>query len=398
MLDSWLTLFYTPYIGAKRFKQLITHFGSAKQAIAADNLEWQSAGIPSSVIQYRRQNHEQKVKQALLWAEQENCNIITFQDPHYPPLLKEIHDPPIILFVKGNTEILSTPQIAIVGARSPTQEGLYNSELFAAELAKVGLTITSGLALGIDQAAHHAAVKNESPTIAVLGTGLNDIYPKAHLNLSEEILLTNGALISEYPLHMPPKPQNFPRRNRIIAGLSLGTLVVEATLKSGSLITARLSMEENREVFAIPGSIHQPQSRGCHKLIREGATLVESTLDIRTALSGWIETIDTNLQAELFQSQNHDEITSKKINRPPIKSSITNDSRLNSTVKKRIKIPEDHPQFTLYQLLENPKSINQLVELMQLDAATITTDLMMLELEGIIIAEQGFYQHKLIES
>lgn len=397
MLDSWLTLFYTPYIGAKRFKQLIDYFDSADRASSADNLEWHAAGIPESVTQYRRQDNEEKVKQALLWAEQENCKILTFQDSLYPALLKEIHHPPMILFVKGNIETLSTPQIAIVGARSPTEEGLYNSELFAAELASVGLTITSGLALGIDQAAHRATVKAEKPTIAILGTGLNEIYPKAHTKLSQEILHTNGALVSEYPLHMPPKPQNFPRRNRIISGLSLGTLVVEATLKSGSLITARLSMEENREVFAIPGSIHQPQSRGCHQLIREGATLVESTLDIRTALSGWIETTDADLQADLFKAKNIEEDSSKTFRKSPRHTTTLSNKKSTPTPKKQSpKLPNDHPQYALYDLLKTPKSINQLVELMQLEASAITTDLMILELEGLISADQGFYSQILI--
>lgn len=399
MLDSWLTLYYTPYIGAKRFRQLIEYFGSADNAVQADNLEWQAAGIPASITDHRRINQQEKVAQARQWAENKSHTILTFHDKTYPPLLKEIHDPPMILFVNGDVTILSTPQIAIVGARKPTQEGLYNSELFAAELASAGLTITSGLALGIDQAAHHAAVKVKKPTIAVLGTGLNEIYPKKHQQLSQDIILAGGALISEYPLHMPPKPQNFPRRNRIIAGLSLGTLVVEATLKSGSLITARLSMEENREVFAIPGSIHQPQSRGCHQLIREGAALIETTVDIRTALSGWIETTDTTLQSDLFQQRDDQNppfssaIKSPKNQQTKVVNTIDN-APIKKTNAPTIKLPKEHPQYALYQLLHTPKSINQLVEILQLDASMITTDLMMLELEGVIRVDQGFYQQK----
>ena len=397
MLDSWLTLFYTPYIGAKRFKQLIDHFGTAKEAVAADNLEWQAAGIPATVTQYRTHRYQEKVTQALNWAQQPLHTIMSFHHPDYPPLLKEIHDPPMLLFIKGNTKVLSTPQIAIVGARKPSDEGRYNSELFAAELANAGLTITSGLALGIDHAAHQAAVKIDKPTIAILGTGLNEIYPKSHLSLSEEILHKAGALVSEYPLHMPPKPQNFPRRNRIIAGLSLGTLVVEATLKSGSLITARLSMEENREVFAIPGSIHQPQSKGCHQLIKEGATLVESTIDIRTTLSGWIETTDHHLQSDLFQTQQYEKESLLNQGRKVAKKSPQIiPVQINSSPKlKAVTLAKDHPQYALYQHLSTPKSINQLVEIMQLEASHITTDLMMLEIEDLITADQGFYQQKL---
>lgn len=397
MLDSWLTLFYTPYIGSKRFKQLIDYFGSAKAALTAPNFEWQTAGIPISVIQYRQSKQQIKVSQALNWAQSPQQSIITFHDERYPALLKEIYDPPMILFIKGEIKTLSTPQIAIVGARKPTQEGLYNSDLFATELAAAGLTITSGLALGIDQAAHHAAVKLERPTIAVLGTGLYEIYPKSHKALSQKILHHEGALVSEYPLDQPPKPQNFPRRNRIIAGLSLGTLVVEATLKSGSLITARLSMEENREVFAIPGSIHQPQSRGCHQLLREGAILVESTMDVRAGLSGWIETTDQNLQPDLFQINDNQETLALRTTQSPSQKPHTafSEKTLQSPPKPiAITLPKDHPQYALYQLLGTPRSINQLVEIMQQEASQITTDLMLLEIEGLITADQGFYQQK----
>lgn len=408
MLDAWLTLYYTPFIGAVRFKCLIDYFGSAEKAITANDLEWQNAGIPTSAIS-KRAPYAKKVEQALLWAEQPNHHILTFHDEHYPSLLKEIFDPPMLLFIQGNLKILEKPQIAIVGARKPTQEGLYNAHLFAEELSKAGLIITSGLAIGIDKVAHDAAVAQQKPTIAVLGSGLNEVYPKSHLSLSREILHHNGVLISEYPLQMPPKPQNFPRRNRIIAGLSLGTLVVEATRKSGSLITARLSMEENREVFTIPGSIHQPQSRGCHQLIREGATLVESTLDIRTNLQGWMETTDPIMQSDLFMAQEiaqkelHTTSPKGNIKRSSIKRStyanpaqmtprITTKSKPEAIPKAKFRLPEDHPQYALFQLLEMPKSINQLVELTQKHASDITTDLMMLEIEGMIVSDQGFYR------
>ncbi|MHC5225972.1 DNA-processing protein DprA [Ignatzschineria sp. LJL83] len=401
MLDAWLTLYYTPLIGAVRFKCLIDYFGSAEKAVIADDLEWQNAGIPSSVIA-KRASYANKVEQALLWAEKPNHHILTFHHEHYPSLLKEIFDPPMLLFVQGNLEILGEPQIAIVGARKPTSEGLYNARLFAEELAKAGL-ITSGLAIGVDKVAHEATVAQQKPTIAVLGSGLNEVYPKSHLSLSREILQNNGTLISEYPLQMPPKPQNFPRRNRIIAGLSLGTLVVEATLKSGSLITARLSMEENREVFTIPGSIHQPQSRGCHQLIREGATLVESTLDIRTHLKGWFETSDPIIQSDLFMAQEDAQkasltISSKNSLKRSSDSSHTQSTPKIATTKIKpeaippITLPEDHPQYALFQLLEMPKSINQLVELTLKNTADITADLIMLEIEGVIISEQGFYR------
>lgn len=399
MLQAWLTLYYTPQIGAVRFKQLLDYFHSAENACQADNQAWQEAGMPTSVLQARTSEVSHKVDNALEWMTHNNNTILCFNDDRYPPLLKEIFDPPMLLFVKGNVELLSTPQIAIVGARKPTHEGFYNANLFATELASIGLTITSGLALGIDYSAHNAAVKLQKPTIAVLGTGLNEIYPKSHLPLSEEILENQGTLISEYPLHMPAKPQNFPRRNRIISGLSLGTLIVEAAPKSGSLITARMAMEENRDVFAIPGSIHAPQSRGCHELIRNGAILVESTMDVRTALSGWIDSgiSIVNPQADIFTAHHNiadlEPKSAKK--RTKIKPSHkTGNPSHSATLTKAVILADDHPQYFLYNLLTSPQSINQLVEVLSQSASDITTDLMMLEIEGVITSEQGFYQQK----
>lgn len=415
MLDAWLTLYYTPKIGSARLKQLLDYFGSANNAVTANNLAWQDAGMPAQVLQSRPLNLEEKVIAALQWASIADNHILHYEHEHYPPLLKEIYNPPMILFVQGNLDILSLPQIAIVGARKPTKEGFYNANLFASELANAGLVITSGLALGIDYTAHKAAVKLEKPTIAVLGTGLNEIYPKKHTALSRDILETGGALMSEYPLHMPAKPQNFPRRNRIIAGLSLGTLVVEAAPKSGSLITARLSMEENREVFTIPGSIHKLQSRGCHQLIREGASLVETTFDIRTALKGWIDIALSSPQSDIFGEnreefvndqansdfKNSNTLSNNALNRSSngVKSNITQKKvppspRIVSTKLKAVSLAEDHPQYGLYTLLASPHSINQLVEILNISASAITTDLMMLEIEGVIQAEQGFYRQK----
>ncbi len=204
--------------------------------------------------------------------------LLPLSDPLYPPLLRQIPDPPIALFVRGDATLLSEPQLAMVGSRNPSVEGRRNAEEFAEYLAKCGLVITSGMALGIDAASHKGALKG-GKTVAVWGTGLDKAYPPRNRELAEEII-AKGVVVSEFPPGTPPLPTHFPRRNRIISGLAVGTLVVEAAKQSGSLITARLASEQGREVFAIPGSIHNPMARGCHRLLRDGAKLVESAGDI----------------------------------------------------------------------------------------------------------------------
>lgn len=210
--------------------------------------------------------------------------------PRYPPLLARLADAPLGLLVHGDADVLSLPQLAIVGSRNPTQTGHDVARQFAAHLARAGLTITSGLAIGVDASAHRGALAAGGHTVAVCGTGLDINYPRANVGLSAEIA-SSGALVSEFPLGTPASRSNFPRRNRIISGLSLGTLVVEAAVQSGSLITARLAAEQGREVFAIPGSIHNPLSRGCHRLIREGAALVETADDIFAELRPLVDAL-----------------------------------------------------------------------------------------------------------
>jgi DNA processing protein len=213
------------------------------------------------------------------WLAEANHHLITLTDPRYPTRLREIADPPAVLYVIGDPDLLSATQLGIVGSRNPTPGGSETAHAFASYLTQSGLTITSGLALGVDAAAHRGALEAGGKTIAVAGTGLDRVYPARHRELAHEIA-GHGALISEFPLGTPALASNFPRRNRIISGLSLGVLVVEAAVQSGSLITARLAAEQGREVFAIPGSIHNPLARGCHALIRQGAKLVETAADI----------------------------------------------------------------------------------------------------------------------
>ncbi|HEY0683515.1 MAG TPA: DNA-processing protein DprA [Steroidobacter sp.] len=213
------------------------------------------------------------------WLERPGHHFIPSGSPRYPALLAELSDAPAALLVRGDPDLLSLPQLAIVGSRNPTRAGLDNARQFAAHLTRAGFAITSGLAIGIDAAAHRGALESGGRTVAVCGTGLDIAYPRANAGLAEEIA-SSGALVSELPLGAPASRNNFPRRNRIISGLSLGTLVVEAAVRSGSLITARLAAEQGREVFAIPGSIHNALARGCHRLIRQGAKLAETADDI----------------------------------------------------------------------------------------------------------------------
>jgi DNA processing protein len=220
------------------------------------------------------------VEVSLKWAQNSNNYIITIQDPEYPQLLKEIPNPPLLLFVQGNLAALKAMQLAIVGSRNPTYYGRESAFILAKELAQAGLAITSGFATGIDAASHNGAMAGLGQTLAIMGTGLNQLYPAKHQKLAEQILANNGALVSEFNLEAKGSVWRFPLRNRIISGLSIGTLVVEATMRSGSLISARLANEQGREVFAIPGSIYNPLSCGCHYLINQGAKLVTTSKDI----------------------------------------------------------------------------------------------------------------------
>lgn len=252
-------------------------------------------GFPAKEVAKLSNPNWHLVERDLFWAQKPGNHIITIKDLDYPPLLKEIPNPPPLLFVSGDLQLLKSPQIAIVGSRNPTPVGLEIAFVFAKELAQAGLVISSGFATGIDAASHRGAIIATGRTIAVMGTGLNQTYPAYHTSLSQKILDGGGVLLSEFPLESKGAVWHFPLRNRIISGLSMGTLVVEATMRSGSLITARLANEQGREVFAIPGSIYNQQAHGCHYLIRQGAKLVEQPSDILEELQGF---------AGLLQSKN----------------------------------------------------------------------------------------------
>ncbi len=279
-LRYWLALHRTPGLGAISFQRLLAQFSSPREFFALPASERRCAlPLPPAGRAFLAAPAWDKVEPDLRWAEDESHHILTLHDPAYPRLLKEIADPPPLLFVRGNPALLSRPQLAIVGSRNPSTGGRSLAEDFAFSLCRFGLVITSGMALGIDAASHRGALRAKGETIAVAGTGPDRIYPARHRSLARAIV-AQGAIISEFSSGTPALPGNFPRRNRIISGLSLGVLVVEAACKSGSLITARLATEQGREVFALPGSIHNPLARGCHRLIRQGAKLVEEIGDI----------------------------------------------------------------------------------------------------------------------
>ncbi len=219
----------------------------------------------------------------LAWLAAPDHHLVTCHDPRYPPALAEIPDPPLLLYVSGRVELLAQPLIAVVGSRNASVQGRVDAESFAAALSGAGLCVVSGLALGIDTAAHEGALRGIGSTIAVVGTGLDRVYPARNRALAHRIA-AQGCIVSEYPLGMPPLAANFPRRNRIISGLAAGVLVIEAAAQSGSLITAQLAAEQGREVFALPGSIHSALTKGCHRLIREGAQLVETVDDVLMAM------------------------------------------------------------------------------------------------------------------
>lgn len=285
-LHARLSLHASHSIGPQRFQMLLKHFGSAQAAMEHQS-QWHQFGIPAQSSQHQQQAQRQ-VEQALDWSQQPGNHILLHDSAEYPALLSEIHSAPNLLFVRGNLAALSSVQLAIVGSRSCSPANSKTASDFAKVMAAAGCTITSGLASGIDTAAHQGALKGAGITIAVVGTGLNKTYPASNRQLQEQILANRGCLVSEFFLDVGPTAANFPRRNRIISGLSLGVLVVEASTASGSLISARYAMEQNREVFAIPGSIHYPGSRGCHQLIRDGATLVETVDDILAQWQHWL--------------------------------------------------------------------------------------------------------------
>jgi len=295
---DWLALALTPGLGPSRIRKLVEHFGSVARLFQASLTELEATGMRAVSAQALATGKSMELAQdELAKAATANARIVSLSDEEYPARLKEIYDPPVILFVRGSVGLLSSPGIAMVGTRHPTPYGTGMAERLAADLAARGLVIISGLARGIDTASHRGAVAAKGKTIAVLGTGIDVLYPKENTRLGEQILALGGAFISEFPMGTPPTPQNFPIRNRIISGMSAGVLVVEAAEYSGTRITSRCALEQNRDVYAVPGNVTNKNSWGPNTLIKQGAKLVATWEDV------W-EELPTDVQVALGSMQN----------------------------------------------------------------------------------------------
>ena len=352
-LKYWLALLRTPGVGSQTFLKLLNSY-SPPQLFSQTRATLSSLGLKAKSIDFIQSPDWSLIEKDLEWVNQATNGVVTIADAIYPSQLKEIDNPPAILFVRGNIDLLSQPQIAIVGSRNPSPIGNQIALDFAQSLSNQGFIITSGLALGIDAASHQGALNASGLTIAVTGTGLDRVYPARNKQLATDIANT-GLLISEFPPGTTAKANHFPRRNRIISRLCIGLLVVEAAKKSGSLITARMALEANREVFAIPGSIHNPLARGCNALIKEGAKLVENTQDIFEELGEY------NQQPEPTQHEN-------------FKSTL-----------------DLEQQNLLNLIMFSPTSVDWLVQQSGFSAEVVSSMLLLLELQGCIATTPGGY-------
>jgi len=353
--------FHISHVSFKQIQEIQQYFGSLMNGLKASDSEWKNSEILSDKQRTAllSDDSHRLVEEAMFWGEQTSQAWLTLGAPDYPKQLTEITDPPIVLGVRGNSELLHDPQIAIVGSRHASKQGIETAKDFAKHLSQQGLGVTSGLALGVDTAAHQGGLLGMGKTVAVVATGLDRIYPASNQKLGHQIV-DEGAMISEFPLGTKPLSYHFPKRNRIISGLSVGTLVVEAALKSGSLITARTALEQGREVFAVPGSIHNPQAKGCHQLIKQGAKLVESGQDV-------LEELSANLQYTLQLENSEQDMDSA---RESVISSAQNSGK--------------HPLFEWIGF--DPVSIDELVVLSKMPVSSLQGELMLLELSGEIEA------------
>lgn len=384
-LSANLLILRLPETGAATYWQLVEHIGSATDAIKQPAEQLKPLLKPAAVEMLHAYQQDpinsplarQLAADLAYLASQPNLSCIDIDHPEYPELLRHIPKPPPMLFVRGDLSCLSLPQIAIVGSRHPSTGGNENAERFAHYLAERGFAITSGLALGVDAAAHRGALNAGGKTLAVMGTGIDLIYPSRHRGLAQQIIDSGGALISEFPLGTASHAANFPQRNRIISGLSGGTLVVEAAVQSGSLITAAYALQHNREVFAIPGSIHNPLARGCHQLIRQGATLVETAQDILDQLDGMLS----------FKVQ---ELKSPKVSAKPA-SSKTRTTHQPQQAELKLDLSSNE-QNLIEAIGYDPVVLDLLAERTGIAVGDLAAQLIALEIKGAVQQTADGYQ------
>ncbi|WDE11935.1 DNA-processing protein DprA [Thalassomonas haliotis] len=352
----WLALKLVPRLAISKKLALLDRFGLQELFTSSSWL----AGANLTAPQINAFQHPNWSRVETIVAASSLCQsrLIFYNSPDYPELLRQLPDPPLVLFVQGNAALLTQSQLAIVGSRFATAAGRDEATAMAQALAQHGLVITSGLAIGIDGAAHRGALLEKSGTVAVVATGLDQVYPARHKQLAQNILASQGCIVSEFEPGTPPKAGHFPRRNRLISGLSLGVLVVEAAMKSGSLITARCALEQNREVFAMPGTVHNPQSKGCHWLIKQGAKLVEECADIMDELD---LSVASGLSKE--KAEKNEKTAQQDLFLDPLLASVDFEITPVDMVVSRCKLPTD----------------------------VVLTRLTMLELRGLVSAVPGGY-------
>jgi len=364
--QAWLLLIHTKGLGSKRILDLLNHYGTVEDVFSQNSYS-PELKLPQSIQQSLKTPDIKSIEKDLAWLESSNNSIIAIDNDLYPPLLKQTDSPPPLLYVTGDSNILLQPQLAVVGSRNASPVGLKNTQSFCFDMAKRGLVITSGMALGVDGKAHQAALDAGGKTIAVMGTGLDVVYPAKHRKLAHAIA-ENGVIISEFPVGTKPNAHNFPRRNRIICGLSLGTLVIEAGIQSGTLITARQTMEINRPVMAIPGSIHSPLAKGCHLLIKQGAKLVESAEEILEELTPLAQSLSLKIQEKLSSLEN---------------------KTVQTENKSYIKGDENEHDLILNCIMYDSTSLDEIISKSGLTTQEVASTLLILELENKIQALPG---------
>lgn len=379
----WLTALRAPRLGGARLIGLIERFGGVDAFVRASRADLERAGLEADAIDALRRPDAALLANDEAWLEPAGRELLTWNDPRYPALLRDIASPPAALWVEGDPDVLWQPQIAVIGSRNPTAGGRDNARDFAAALSRLGMTVTSGMASGIDSVAHRAALDAGGFTVAVTGTGLDVVYPESGRPLAEDIA-ARGALVSEFPPGTRARRAHFPSRNRIIAGLSLGVLVIEAGLRSGTLITARLAATQGREVFALPGSIHNPMAKGCHRLIRDGARLVETADEVMqelAALAGRLaDCLDAQPGADAAAGVDKRERGGKLTPGPAGRHPPADDRPWES----------DPDYRALWDSLgHDPKPAESIIRQTGLTAQAVSAMLLMLELRGMVEAHPG---------